>query len=172
MALFRIGSTSPRASGEDRPSLFGGVLVGFIVVWSTSYALSSILGDAAPTKAEGGLLAPTNLLFFLLIECTLGVLAALVTLRMDGPAAVPRFIGVLLFGGVVISVLANDVPGSPVSGWYLMGREMLHALGAYALYRIARRRAAAAGSATAPLSEVDRIIARIGVSSSLDDPAR
>ena len=137
---FKIGSSSRTEPGEERPSLIGGVLIGFLSIWIMSYSLDSMLGDGAPTKAEGGLFAPSNFLFFLLIESMVGVAAALVTLRMDGPGALSRLAIVVVLGGMVISALASDMPDTIVSARFIFARELLHAGGVLAVLRLARRK--------------------------------
>lgn len=138
---FKIGSSARTEPGEERPSLLGGVLIGFLSIWIMSYTLGSMLGDGAPTKAEGGLFAPSNLLFFLLIESMVGVAGALVTLRMDGPTSLPRLAIVTVLGGMVISVLASDMPDAIISARHIFARELLHMGGVLTVHRLVRGKA-------------------------------
>lgn len=129
---FKIGSTA-RGSREDRPSLMGGVLIGFITVWASSYMLGTILGDAGADRSEGGLWSLPNLAFFMVVETAVGLGAGFLAMRMDGPAVLGRLAAVLLFGGVVFAVMASDIPGSPVSGGSIFLKEVVHAAAVGAL---------------------------------------
>jgi hypothetical protein len=141
---FRIGSSAPSRSAEERPSLIGGVLIGFLAAWVMSHAVGTTLGEAAPTKAEGGLLAPSNLLFFVCIEMAIGFLAGLVALRMEGPSSLARLAVVIFLGGMVLSALAADVPGSNTSGRVFFARAVLQACGTLCLLRVVSRQRAGA----------------------------
>jgi hypothetical protein len=120
----------------------GGVLIGFISVWAASYMVGSLLGEASAERADGGLWSLSNLAFFLLVETAIGLGGGFLAVRMDGPGVLGRLAAVILFGGVVISVLAADVPGVQVSAGSIFFREALHATGVGLLAYLLRSKSA------------------------------
>lgn len=137
MPLIRTGRSLRLAGADQETSLLGGTLWGFATIWATSFALASILGEQAPTQAEGGIWAPANLSFFLLVETLTGAVGGLVTLRSESRAAAFRLALVVLIAGAVISVLASGTPNVPVSGTLLFARSVLHAAGVAAVAWVA-----------------------------------
>jgi hypothetical protein len=129
MPLIRTGRSLRLAGADQETSLLGGTLWGFATIWATSFALASILGDQTPTRADGGIWAPANLAFFLVIETLTGGVGGLVALRSESRAAAFRLALVVLIAGAVISVLASGTPNVPVSGTLLFVRSALHAVG-------------------------------------------
>lgn len=128
MALFRIGRPL-RAGADADTSIMGGTLWGFACIWGASFALGNLLGDQAPTRADGGLASPSNLIFFVVLELATGALGGLVTVRSESRSATFRLALVVALVGGVIAVLASGTPNVPVSGGLIVIRSLVQAAG-------------------------------------------
>lgn len=133
------------SANRSRPAL-GGVVIGFLVIWATAFALPKLLGEQTPIRADGGLSATNNLLFFITLELLTGAIGGMVTTRMDSPSAAFRLAIAVVFVGGVVAYLASNTPNVPVSGGLILTRTLLQAAGVVIVAALAWRASLASKS--------------------------